>query len=262
MKNKIIEIKNVWKTYTMGEVEVTALENVSLDIHEGEFVAITGPSGSGKSTMMNIVGALDIPSKGAVYLKGKNIAEMSESDLAVLRGKSIGFIFQKFNLFSTFSALENIKIPLELQEVDDTKVEIRAKELLHKVGLGDRMHHKPSELSGGQQQRVAIARALANNPDVILADEPTGNLDSKTGKYIIEMLTSLNKEGKTIIMVTHDVELAHHARRIVQIKDGMIEKDHSNGTSFNSSNTSLDSNLKEKNSSSKDSIGKEKKRGI
>jgi len=226
MKPIVISLKNVWKVYQMGEVEVTALENISLDIHEGEFVAITGPSGSGKSTMMNIVGALDIPSKGAVFLKGKNIAEMSESDLAVLRGRSIGFIFQKFNLFPTFTALDNIKIPMELQEMDESKIEKRAKELLGKVNLDDRMHHKPAELSGGQQQRVAIARSLANDPDVVLADEPTGNLDSKTGQYIMEMLTNLNKEGKTIIMVTHDLNLAKYAQRIVQIKDGKIEKDH------------------------------------
>ena len=225
MKNKIIEIKKVSKIYTMGKVEVTALKDVSLDIYEGEFVAITGASGSGKSTLMNLVGALDIPTSGSVYLKGRNIAEMNESDLAVLRGKSIGFIFQQFNLFSTFTAFENIKVPMELLELDDAHIAHRSTELLHKVGLGDRMHHKPLELSGGQQQRVAIARSLANDPDVILADEPTGNLDSKTGQYVIEMLSTLNKEGKTIIMVTHDSNLARHAQRIVQIKDGKIEKD-------------------------------------
>ena len=212
----------------MGEIEVNALHDVSLDIREGEFVAITGPSGSGKSTMMNIVGALDIPTKGEVLLRGKNIAEMSESDLAALRGKSIGFIFQQFNLFQTSTALENIKLPMELQELDDAQIDKRAREILHKVNLGDRMYHKPSELSGGQQQRVAIARALSNNPQVILADEPTGNLDSKTGQYIMDMLTQLNREGKTIVMVTHDLNLAKYAKRVILIKDGTIEKDYRN----------------------------------
>ncbi|MFA6462112.1 MAG: ABC transporter ATP-binding protein [Candidatus Woesearchaeota archaeon] len=228
MKDIIIQIKKVWKVYKMGEIEVNALHDVSLDIREGEFVAITGPSGSGKSTMMNIVGALDIPTKGEVLLRGKNIAEMSESDLAALRGKSIGFIFQQFNLFQTSTALENIKLPMELQELDDAQIDKRAREILHKVNLGDRMYHKPSELSGGQQQRVAIARALSNNPQVILADEPTGNLDSKTGQYIMDMLTQLNREGKTIVMVTHDLNLAKYAKRVILIKDGTIEKDYRN----------------------------------
>ncbi len=224
MSNKIIQLKKIWKVYKMGKQEVVALQEVSLDIFEGEFIAITGPSGSGKSTMMNMVGALDIPTRGSIYLKGKNVAEMSESDLAVLRGQSVGFIFQQFNLFPTFSALENIKIPMELQDKNDIDAQKRSIELLKKVNLGDRMHHKPSELSGGQQQRVAIARALSNDPDVILADEPTGNLDSKTGQYIMQMLTTLHKEGKTIIVVTHDLSLAKYAQRIVKIKDGQIEK--------------------------------------
>ncbi len=230
MKKKIIELVNVKKIYSMGKVDVSALDDVSLVIHEGEFVAITGPSGSGKSTMMNIVGVLDLPTEGKVFLKEKDVSHMSESDLAVVRGQSIGFIFQQFNLFPTFSALENIKIPMELQEEDDSEIEERATNLLKKVGLGDRLHHKPSELSGGQQQRVAIARSLANNPHVILADEPTGNLDSKTGQYIMGMLTELNKEGKTIIMVTHDLQLAEYANRIIKIKDGKIEKDYQKKT--------------------------------
>ncbi len=228
MKTSVIQLKNVWKTYIMGEVEVNALQNISVNIQEGEFVAITGPSGSGKSTMMNIVGALDIPSKGEVLLRGKNVSEMSESDLAVLRGKSIGFIFQQFNLFPTFTALENVKLPMELQELEESFIDKRAKEILEKVNLTERMHHKPSELSGGQQQRVAIARSLSNDPQVILADEPTGNLDSKTGQYIMEMLTKLNREGKTIIMVTHDLNLAKYAKRVLFIKDGAIEKDYYN----------------------------------
>ncbi len=226
MKKKIIELVTVTKSYSMGKINVFALDNVSLTIREGEFVAITGPSGSGKSTLMNIVGVLDLPTEGKVFLKEKDVSHMSESDLAVIRGQSIGFIFQQFNLFPTFSALENIKIPMELQETEEDEIKKRATSLLEKVGLGDRIHHKPSELSGGQQQRVAIARSLANNPDVILADEPTGNLDSKTGQYIMGMLTELNKEGKTIIMVTHDLHLAEYANRIIKIKDGKIEKDY------------------------------------
>jgi len=228
MKSKIIQLKDVSKVYLMGKVEVPALRGVSLEISEGEFVAITGASGSGKSTLMNLVGALDIPTEGEVFLKGRNIADMSESDLAVLRGRSIGFIFQHFNLFTTFTALENIEIPMQLQDIDDAQAERRAKEVLAKVGLSDRIHHRPAELSGGQQQRVAIARALANDPDVVLADEPTGNLDSKSGMDIMKTLTAMHRGGKTIIMVTHDLNLARYAQRIVQIKDGKIEKDYRN----------------------------------
>ncbi|MEW5896653.1 MAG: ABC transporter ATP-binding protein [Nanoarchaeota archaeon] len=222
----LISLDDVWKVYHMGEVDVPALQGITLKIRRGEFVTITGPSGSGKSTMMNVVGALDIPSKGAVFLKHKNIADMPESDLAQLRGETIGFIFQQFNLLPTFSALDNVKIPLELQNFDDTEAEKRAMKILESVGLGDRLHHYPSQLSGGQQQRVAIARALAANPDVVLADEPTGNLDSKTGEFIMNLLGELHqKEGKTIIMVTHDLHLVQYADRVVHIKDGKIEKE-------------------------------------
>ena len=207
----------------MGEVKVHALRAVSLDIRQGEFVAIMGPSGSGKSTMVNMVGCLDIPTKGKIYLDGKDISSLSESDLAMVRGKKIGFIFQKFNLIPTLSAIENVALPMIFQAVPRETRLSRAKELLTLVDLGDRMNHKPAELSGGQQQRVAIARSLANDPDVILADEPTGNLDTKTGDTVIEFLKQLNKkEKKTVVMVTHDPHLAKIAQRIILIKDGQI----------------------------------------
>jgi putative ABC transport system ATP-binding protein len=195
-----------------------------LDIKKGDFVAIVGPSGSGKSTMMNLVGALDLASKGDIFLDGMNIEHLPESDLAQIRGKKIGFVFQTFNLIPTLTALENVMLPMMFQNVNKAEREERATKLLEKVKLGHRLNHLPGELSGGERQRVAIARALANNPEVILADEPTGNLDSKTGEEILEMFINLNKEGKTIIMVTHDKELAKKARHIVRLKDGRIEK--------------------------------------
>jgi len=209
----------------MGEVEVNALRGVSLAINQGDFVAITGASGSGKSTMMNLVGCLDLPTRGSIFLDGKGIAEMSESDLAQIRGKKIGFIFQQFHLIPTLSALENVMLPLEFQDISTDVAIKKAAEILHKVGLGDRIEHLPSQLSGGEQQRVAIARSLANNPDVVLADEPTGNLDSIAGANVLDLLENLwKKEGKTIIMVTHDLKLASHAKKIVQLKDGQIVK--------------------------------------
>jgi putative ABC transport system ATP-binding protein len=223
----LLSLENVYKSYNMGKAgKLTVLKKINLDVKKGEFVAITGPSGSGKSTMMNIVGALDIPSEGAVYLKDKNVAFMSESSLATLRGETIGFIFQQFNLVPTLSALHNVMLPMEFTNQDPYDSKQRAKELLQMLGLGDRMHHRPTELSGGQQQRVAIARALANNPDIILADEPTGNLDSETGRFVMNFLGRLNKEqGKTIILVTHDLSLINYAMRVVYLKDGMIIKD-------------------------------------
>lgn len=208
----------------MGEEEVRALDGLNLDIKKGEFISIMGPSGSGKSTAVNMVGCLDIPTTGKIFLDGENIAEMTESELAQVRGKKIGFIFQQFNLISTMTAMENIMLPMMFQGTNIMEREERAKQLLEKVELGDRIHHKPTELSGGQQQRVAIARSLANDPEVILADEPTGNLDSKTGIKVMEYLKKLNKEGKTIIMVTHDDDLAKHAQRIEYLKDGKIIK--------------------------------------
>ena len=221
MKSPIIKLENVWKVYKMGEVDVNALRGLSLDIKHGEFVAIQGPSGSGKSTAMNMVGCLDTPTKGIIFLEGENISHMSESKLAQMRGRKIGFIFQTFNLINTLNALENVMLPMVFQNIGYEKRLKRAKELLEMVGLGDRINHRPNELSGGQQQRVAIARALANNPDIILADEPTGNLDSKTGSNVIDFLRKLHKEeGKTVVMVTHDESLARKAQRIIKIKDG------------------------------------------
>ena len=224
--NTIIKIDNVWKKYDMHEAEpLIVLKEINLEIRKGEFVAITGPSGSGKSTMLNIVGALDKPSWGEIYLDGKDIALMSESNLAVLRGRKIGFIFQQFNLLKNLSALQNVMLPMEAIDTSRPEAEKRATYLLNLLGLGDRLNHKPSQLSGGQQQRVAIARALANNPEVILADEPTGNLDSKTGKFVMDFLGKMHNEGKTIILITHDIELVNYAKRIVHIKDGKIEKE-------------------------------------
>jgi len=225
----IINIENVWKKYDMGESEpLVVLKEINLEVKEHEFLAIIGPSGSGKSTMVHIVGALDKPSWGAVYLKNKNIAEMSESALATLRGKTIGFIFQQFNLLPTLNAIQNVMLPMEIINVPESLAKERAKKLLEMLGLGDRLKHKPNQLSGGQQQRVAIARALANDPEVILADEPTGNLDSKTGKFVIEFLCKMHEGGKTIILITHDAELVKYAGRIIHIKDGQIEKEASN----------------------------------
>ena len=218
----VIEVRNVEKIYTMGEVEVPALAGVDIIINRGEFVAIMGPSGSGKSTAMNMVGCLDVPTRGKVFLDGNDISKLGESELAQIRGKKIGFIFQTFNLINSISAIENVELPMIFQGVPKDERRKSAKTLLALVDLEDRMHHKPTEMSGGQQQRVAIARALANDPEVILADEPTGNLDSKTGKEIIELIGKLHKEGKTIIMVTHDEDIAKHAQRIVHLKDGKI----------------------------------------
>lgn len=225
MQKVIIELKNVWKTYKLGDTEVCATKNVSLTIKNGEYVVILGPSGSGKSTMMNLVGALDVPTKGAIFLNGKDIGAMSESQLAQVRGKTIGFVFQQFNLIPSLTAAQNVELPMMFYGVAASERLKRAHSLLQQVGLGHRFHHLPTKLSGGEQQRVAIARALANEPDVILADEPTGNLDSATGRSIMSMLADLHATGKTIIMVTHDVELVQHAQRIIELKDGQIIKD-------------------------------------
>jgi putative ABC transport system ATP-binding protein len=225
MKNTIIKLDNVWKIYQMGHVKVNALRGLSLEIKKGEFVAMMGPSGSGKSTAVNMVGALDIPTKGKIYLEKHDISKLSESDLAQIRGRKIGFIFQQFNLINTLSALDNVALPMVFQGIEREERMEKAKKILETVNLADRMHHRPTELSGGQQQRVAIARALSNDPDVILADEPTGNLDSKTGETVMGFLKNLNrKEGKTIIMVTHDEHISHSADRIEFLKDGMIVK--------------------------------------
>ena len=222
--SSLIELRNVWKTYTMGAVEVHALQGIALSIKKGDFVALLGPSGSGKSTAMHLVGCLDLPTKGSVHLSGKNIADLSSSALAQIRGKKIGFIFQQFNLIPTLTALENVMLPMTFQGLPTDQRESRAKKLLTMVDLGDRLHHKPTELSGGQQQRVAIARSLANEPEVILADEPTGNLDSKTGNIVMTFLKSLHAKGTTIIMVTHEPSVAAYAKRKVYLKDGLIVK--------------------------------------
>jgi len=225
MTKTIIKLVDVYKIYKMGEVEVKALNGLSLEVKEKEFIAIMGPSGSGKSTAVNLVGCLDLPTKGIVYLEGKDISKLTESDLAKIRGQKIGFVFQRFNLIHTLTALENVMLPMIFQETSEEQRIKRAKQLLEMVGLTERITHKPLELSGGEQQRVAIARALANDPGVILADEPTGNLDSKSGEQIVELLIKLHKEkAKTIIMVTHDEKLSRRAQRIEYLMDGRIIK--------------------------------------
>ncbi len=221
----IIELTNVWKIYQMGEIEFAALKGINLEIYEGEFLIVLGPSGSGKSTLMNLLGCLDLPSKGTVCLNSKNISELNESELAKIRGQMIGFIFQSFNLIPTLNTYENVLLPLEFQEEDAQKTRKKVAYLLDIVGLSDKKQNLPSQLSGGQRQRVAIARSLAVNPPIILADEPTGNLDSKTGNYILDFLNDLHeREGKTIIIVTHDLDIVKYATRVVYIKDGEIEK--------------------------------------
>ncbi len=225
MKKSIIKLENVWKIYKMGKVEVNALQGLDLDVKDGEFLAIMGPSGSGKSTAVNMIGCLDVPTKGKIWLDNHDISKLSESELAQIRGKKIGFIFQQFNLIPTLSALENVMLPMIFQGVDEMERIGRATKLLELVGLGDRINHKSTELSGGEQQRVAIARSLANNPEVIIADEPTGNLDSKTGIVVLDFLQKLHKkESKTIVMVTHDVNISKLAERIELLKDGRIVK--------------------------------------
>ena len=220
---RMIRAEHLSKVYRMGKIEVPALRDVSLKIEEGEFLAIVGPSGSGKSTLLNMLGCLDKPTSGAVFIGGVNTASLSENELAEIRRKKIGFIFQQFNLIHSLTALENVALPMFFAGVkSDARIK-RAAELLAKVGLRERMHHKPSELSGGQQQRVAIARALSNNPAVIIGDEPTGNVDSETGDAIMGILEGLNRnEGRTIIVVTHDTEIAAHAPRVIRMKDGRL----------------------------------------
>jgi len=219
----VIELKKVWKTYYMGKVSLDVLKGINLVINKGEFVVIVGPSGSGKSTMMNQVGVLDVPTSGTIYLNDIDISTLSESDLAQLRGKTIGFVFQQFNLIPTLTALENVTLPTIFQNVSEKERLEKAEALLRMVDLGERMNHKPNELSGGQQQRVAIARALVNDPEIILADEPTGNLDSKSGQQVMDFLSKLHSQKhKTIILVTHDLELVRYAQKVVFLKDGEI----------------------------------------
>lgn len=225
---KIIETHNISKVYKMGNNEVRALQSISISIDKGEYVAFMGPSGSGKSTLMNIVGCLDSPSAGTYILNNHVVSEMTENELAEVRNKEIGFVFQTFNLLPRASALENVALPLIYAGYSRSDREEKAMETLESVGLGDRWHHKPNELSGGQRQRVAIARALVNNPSIILADEPTGNLDSKTSYDIMNLFQELHDKGNTIIMVTHEDDIAHYAHRIVRLRDGLVEWDRKN----------------------------------
>ncbi|MDA3855980.1 MAG: ABC transporter ATP-binding protein [Candidatus Woesearchaeota archaeon] len=224
----VIELKDVWRTYYLGDNVVHALKGLSFSVNKGEFVAIVGKSGSGKTTAVNQIGVLDIPSKGEIFIEGEPITELSESELAILRGKKIGYIFQKFNLIKTLSAQENVELPMIFQGISPIDRKDRAAELLTKLDMGERLINKPTELSGGQQQRVAIARALANEPEIILADEPTGNLDSKTGVIVMEYLKKLHSEGKTIILVTHDDKLSKYAQKLITLVDGKVIKEEIN----------------------------------
>lgn len=221
----LIELRNVTKIYQMGTQEVRALAGVSLQIHANEFVAIMGPSGSGKSTMMNIIGCLDTPTSGEYYLNGQKVSEMSDNELAEIRNREIGFVFQTFNLLPRVNCLQNVELPLVYAGLKRSLRRERAAEALRSVGLGDRMDHKPNELSGGQRQRVAVARALVNRPSIIMADEPTGNLDTKTGQEIMRLFELLYRQGNTLLVVTHEEEIARHARRIIRLRDGLIESD-------------------------------------
>ena len=218
----IITVSNIYKIYNQGDTVITALDNVCISVEQGEFIAIVGQSGSGKSTLMNILGCLDTPTRGEYFLNGENVAGMNEKQLTEIRNSQIGFVFQGFNLVSGMDALENVELPLLYRGVPRAERRLLAQEALREVGLEERKGHKPAQMSGGQQQRVAIARAIAAKPPLILADEPTGNLDSKSGQSIMQILNSLNKEGKTIILITHDDKIARTADRVVQIQDGRI----------------------------------------
>jgi putative ABC transport system ATP-binding protein len=223
----LIETRDLWKTYVMGDEEIHALKGVSIAIERAEYVAIMGPSGSGKSTLMNLIGCLDTPSKGTYLLNGKEVSQMNDNELARIRNEEIGFVFQTFNLLPRASALHNVELPLVYAGVSKKDRLERAKAALAKVELAQRMNHRPNELSGGQRQRVAIARALVNNPSILLADEPTGNLDSKTGVEIMALFARLHSGGNTIIVVTHEPDIAAYAHRVISIRDGQVEKDYS-----------------------------------
>ncbi len=228
MGNSVIQTQDIAKIYKMGTETVEALKSVTINIDKGEYVAFMGPSGSGKSTLMNIIGCLDTPTRGKYELAGQNVSETSENDLAEIRNKEIGFVFQTFNLLPRQSSLENVALPLVYAGFSKSQREERALEVLTSVGLGDRAYHKPNELSGGQRQRVAIARALVNNPSIILADEPTGNLDTKTSYEIMELFQLLHDQGNTIVMVTHEDDIAQYAHRIIRMRDGLVESDNIN----------------------------------
>jgi putative ABC transport system ATP-binding protein len=221
----LIETQDLWKTYTMGTEQIHALSGVDMTIERGEYVAIMGPSGSGKSTLMNLIGCLDTPSKGSYLLNNKQVSQMNDDELARIRNEEIGFVFQTFNLLPRATALHNVELPLVYAGVPSRDRLARAKTAMERVELADRMTHRPNQLSGGQRQRVAIARALVNNPSILLADEPTGNLDSKTGAEIMGLFDRLSAAGNTIILVTHEADIADHARRVIHLRDGKIEKD-------------------------------------
>lgn len=224
MSGTILDMKDIIKTYRMGDEDQVVLKGVNLEVHKGEFISILGPSGSGKSTMMNIIGCLDTPTSGTYILDGRNISDQSQKQLARIRSKEIGFIFQSFQLLPRLNARENVELPLIYAHVSPGERRERAEEMLRRVGLEEKMFHKPNQLSGGQQQRVAIARALANHPTILLADEPTGALDQNTGKQVMGLFKELNEEGHTIIMITHDVNIAKYANRIVKILDGNLSE--------------------------------------
>src|ERR671922_1808595 len=220
----LIETRDLWKTYVMGEEQIHALRGVSIQIERGEYVAIMGPSGSGKSTLMNLIGCLDTPSKGSYLLNGNQVSQMNDNELARIRNEEIGFVFQTFNLLPRATALHNVELPLVYAGVTARDRQERAKTALQKVELSERMMHRPNELSGGQRQRVAIARALVNRPSIILADEPTGNLDSQTGNEIMALFDRLHSEGNTIVLVTHEHDIAEYAHRVIHLRDGLVER--------------------------------------
>ena len=226
--DSIISISELKKTYVMGAAIVHALRSITLEIHRNEFVALMGPSGSGKSTLMNLIGCLDSPTSGQYILNGNNVGSMQDNELAEIRNKEIGFVFQTFNLLPRLSALENVALPLVYAGWNKSQRQERAEQVMADVGLTDRMHHKPNELSGGQRQRVAIARALVNHPSIILADEPTGNLDTRTSFEIMDIFENLHSKGNTIIVVTHETDISQHAHRIVRLRDGLVEMDFRN----------------------------------
>ncbi|HEX6982006.1 MAG TPA: ABC transporter ATP-binding protein [Balneolaceae bacterium] len=225
MSKPVIQIQDLTKIYQMGTQEVRALNGVSFDVQENEYIAIMGPSGSGKSTMMNLIGCLDTPTSGTYILNNQDVSELEDSELAEVRNREIGFVFQTFNLLPRTDCLSNVELPLIYSGMKTAERHERASDTLRKVGLGDRIDHKPNELSGGQRQRVAIARALVNNPSILLADEPTGNLDSKTGEEIMMLFEELYRMGNTILLVTHEDDIAEHARRVIRLRDGVIESD-------------------------------------